>query len=395
MPPLSPTSPPPLFNSFWMAGFEGADHVNGLGHALDMAESSGHIRHLARDHAAVAAFGMRSVRESVGWRLAQPRADDPFDFTRLHTLARSAREHGLQVLWTLMHYGTPAGVDVMAPDFADHFVRYAAAVARELRPLTDQAPIYTPINEIGFFAWALSETELVKARRPSPLDESVGGSSLVDGYAIKRRLAMATLRAMDAILEVDPRARFLHVEPLVHVTPPDDAPHLAELAHEVSAFQWQAWDLIAGRIEPGLGGNPAALDLIGVNHYHSGQWEVGTEARLHWHLKDPRRKPFGDLLQGVWQRYRRPLVVAETSHVGIGRAAWLDDIAAEVLRVREAGVPVQGLCLYPIVDRSDWNDPNHWHHSGLWDVRPGDASLARHLKLDYAKALRRWQRRLG
>jgi hypothetical protein len=204
----------------------------------------------------------------------------------------------------------------------------------------------------------------------------------------------AALQAMDAIMEVDPRARFLHVEPLVHVAPPDDAPHLAALAREVSAYQWQAWDLLSGRLDPGLGGHPAALDLVGVNHYHSSQWEVGTEARLHWHLGDRRRRPFGELLEGAWQRYRRPLVVAETSHVGIGRAAWLDEIAAEVLRVREAGVPVQGLCLYPIIDRPDWNDPNHWHHSGLWDVAPGDARLQRRLKLDYAKALRRWQRRL-
>ncbi len=133
-------------------------------------------------------------------------------------------------------------------------------------------------------------------------------------------------------------------------------------------YQWQTWDLLCGRLEPELGGSPEALDLVGVNYYHSGQWEVGTEERLDWHLDDPRRMPFSALLAEAWQRYRRPLLVAETSHVGEGRADWLEEIAAEVGRALAVGVPVLGLCLYPFVDRHDWDDPGHWHASGLRDA---------------------------
>ena len=56
-------------------------------------------------------------------------------------------------------------------------------------------------------------------------------------------------------------------------------------------------------------------------------------------------------------------------------------------------VPVLGLCLYPLVDRPDWNDASHWHHSGLWD-HAGDLESPR-LVTDYAAALARWQARLG
>ena len=52
---------------------------------------------------------------------------------------------------------------------------------------------------------------------------------------------------------------------------------------------------------------------------------------------------------------------------------------------RADGVPIGGICLYPLVDRHDWNDPSHWHDSGLWDVeRP---SMRRVLAADYADAL--------
>jgi glycosyltransferase involved in cell wall biosynthesis len=73
------------------------------------------------------------------------------------------------------------------------------------------------------------------------------------------------------------------------------------------------------------------------------------------------------------------------------------DIALELERARAAGVPVVGACLYPVVDRPDWNDSSHWHNSGLWDVvaDPADRSfLQRRLHRGYARRLRRAQQRL-
>ena len=189
----------------------------------------------------------------------------------------------------------------------------------------------------------------------------------LDGYAVKHRLVEAALAAIDAISEVDRGARFLHVEPVIHVAAPHDRPDLRQAADTFSGYQWQAWDMLLGRAAPELGGSPRAIDLIGVNHYHDAQWEFGGGA-LDWLRNDPRRRTFSNLLGEVWQRYRLPIVVAETSHVGYHRAPWLDHIADETRRAIEAGVPVQGLCLYPVIDRPNWNDLDHWHHSGLWDI---------------------------
>jgi hypothetical protein len=195
--------------------------------------------------------------------------------------------------------------------------------------------------------------------------------------------------------DVDAQARFMHVEPIVHVVAPADAPELADEAHRVAAWQWQSWDLLCGRLEPELGGSPDAIDLMGFNHYHSSQWELRSERRLAWHLQDPRRRPLGQLLFDAWQRYRKPQLLAETGHVGSGRAAWLHDVAAQVEDARARGVPVQGLCLYPLVDRPDWNTPRRWHRSGLWHVETAGARAGtRVVEPELRAALAQWQRAL-
>ena len=78
--------------------------------------------------------------------------------------------------------------------------------------------------------------------------------------------------------------------------------------------------------------------------------------------------------------------MAETSHYGIGRAPWLDEIARECRIALERGVPLDGVCLYPILDRFDWEDRTHWHNSGLWDMQKnGHGHYRRVLNEEYAR----------
>ncbi|MBC7939999.1 MAG: glycosyltransferase [Chitinophagaceae bacterium] len=391
------------FQSFWMGGFEGADHINGNGEALDMAVVSGHIEQLDEDHRHAAQRGILTIRESIGWRVSEPGLGC-IDLQRAVRIARSADQHGLQVLWTLMHYGTPPDVSLLDDSFCDRFAAFAAAAALALKPCSARPPVFNLINEIGFVAWAVSQTALMHPYQGHAAVTAEAAEAA--GYGVKRRLVRGALMAMAEVRRIDPSARFLHIEPVVHVVAPRARPELAGLAETVSAYQWQVWDMLAGTAAPELGGHAQALDLIGVNHYHGGQWELRTNEPLSWHGRDPRRRPFSALLAQTWQRYRRPLIVAETSHVGEGRAAWLHDVASEVAAARDAGIPVDGICLYPLVDRPDWNDTGHWHHSGLWDVEqphsdpspspiPSQISPARRvLCIDYAAALTAWQQHL-
>jgi hypothetical protein len=86
------------------------------------------------------------------------------------------------------------------------------------------------------------------------------------------------------------------------------------------------------------------------------------------------------------------MLISETSHFGAGRARWLREVAEEADAARAAGVPLEGLCIYPILDRPDWDDPAHWHNSGLWDLRPTEGGkLERVACAEYVAELRRLQ----
>jgi len=369
-----------------MGGYEGADHVNARGDPLDMVGATGHDRLLRGDYAAARRLGLGCVRESVGWRLSE-REPGRWDFTRACHMARAARREGLQVLWTLMHYGVPHDLSLRDDRLIPRFARFSAEAARALMPLCPAPRIYTPVNEISFLAWAASAT---RGMGPAGL---LGDVSHEDagtlGFEMKRRLAHAALAGTAAIREVDPDARFLHIEPVVHVVPAEDSDEGRELAERITSYQWQSLDMLAGRLAPEIGGHEGELDLIGVNHYHSSQWEVPTERRLDWHQQDPRRMPLSEMLRLVFERYRRPMLVAETGHFGRGRADWLDDVAREARRAVELDIPLLGVCLYPLLDRPDWNEPERWHRSGVWHATR-DAHgviLGRRVVRRYARAL--------
>ena len=153
--------------------------------------------------------------------------------------------------------------------------------------------------------------------------------------------------------------------------------------------------MIAGRAAPELGGGPEYLDIIGCNYYYRNQWEQ-THERIYFpwleHDRDGRWVPLSTMLARVYQRYGRPMFIAETGHFGAGRADWLRGIEKESREAIRSGVPVEGVCLYPILDRNDWDNADHWHRSGLWDLEPqGDGTYRRVLNDEYAQELPRAQ----
>jgi UDP-galactopyranose mutase len=114
---------------------------------------------------------------------------------------------------------------------------------------------------------------------------------------------------------------------------------------------------------------------------------VGAPSIWEDEPRDERWVPLRQLLARVARRYGRPVILAETSHFGSGRARWIREIGHEVAAAREAAVPVEGVCLYPAVDRPDWEDALHWHNSGLWDVRRTTTGvLERVINVEYAEA---------
>ncbi|WP_283180005.1 hypothetical protein [Gemmobacter sp. 24YEA27] len=163
----------------------------------------------------------------------------------------AATRTGTQVIWDLMHYGWPDGLDIWSPAFVDCFAAFARAAALHLRDRSDAVPFWCPINEISFFSWAGGD-----ARYLNPFASG-------RGFELKVQLARAAIAAMRALRDVDPRARFVHAEPLIaiHHDPQSGRPLWeAQGWHDA---QFQAFDLIAGRIWPQIDGAPEFLDIVG------------------------------------------------------------------------------------------------------------------------------------
>ena len=194
-------------------------------------------------------------------------------------------------------------------------------------------------------------------------------------YELKMNLVRAALAGGDAIREVA-AARTPAARRSAHPRRrPARAPELAEAAARQVEFQFQAWDMLAGRIEPELGGQPRPARPHRRQLLPEQPMGIRHRSALHWHLRDPRRRRFSALLSEVQRRYQRPLTIAETSHVGAAGRSGCARSPPKSRTPARNGVPVHGVCLYPAVDRPDWENPAHWHNSGLWDVEADDPAL--------------------
>jgi hypothetical protein len=267
---------------------------------------------------------------------------------------------GVQITWTLFSGHWPKDLDFLSGRFVERFARYARAVASRVAEIDPRVtPVFAPVSEPSFMAWSL-----FSAGRIRRID-----GSRAEHPEIKRQLARAAIEASYAILSAVPRARLLHTDPLEHVVAPLDRPALAGTAARRNELQFEGWDMIAGRSAKELGGEPRFLDLVGANYYAESQWELGSGNRLAWQFDDPRRLPLGTLLKTLHARYRRPIVIAETGHSGVRRGAWVREVATEVRDAIRIGVPVEGICVTPLIDQRDARRPGLCLRRGLWDTR--------------------------
>jgi beta-glucosidase/6-phospho-beta-glucosidase/beta-galactosidase len=363
-----------------MGGFEGACHVNRSNTRLDLIAATQHDVLAASDYRLMNGAGLGTVRDGVRWPLVDRGCS--YDFSSFLPMLRAAVEEDVQVIWTLCHYGWPDDLDVFSPAWVDRFARYCGAVARIVADNTDEVPFYSPINEISFLCWAAGDA-----------GGFIHPHARGRGNELKRQLVRAAIAGIDAIWQVDPRARIVHVDPVIKVFPRRDQPELAEEARRYDESQFEAWDMLVGARELNLGGAAKYLDIMGLNFYHSNQWEHGG-GRLRWEdePRDDRWVPLHQLIEGLYRRYQRPICIGETSHFGSGRARWIREIGDEIAAAIRNGIPIEGVCLYPVIDRPDWEDANHWHNSGLFDfTRDPDGTLRRVLNAEYAGALREAQ----
>ena len=366
------------FQSFWWGGFECTDQLNAFGHRVDFLPLTGHLPLIDEDYAALAPFHIGTVREGIRWAHIE-KTPYQYDFSTVQAMLDAGQRHGIQQVWDLCHFGYPDDLTPLHPLFARRFAALCRAFVdfyRRQRPTGTL--IVTPINEVSFISWLGGD-----ARGTSPYCHG-------NGWQVKYELMRAYIEGAHALREADPGIRILTTEPLIAIAPrPGASAREIREARDAHHNQFQATDILCGRMCPELGGHPALLDIVGFNYYYDNQWQLHPHQIMGWNdvRPDPRLRPLRQLLREAYRRYQRPFAITETSHPAEDRPIWLRMIGQECAAVLAEGLPLWGTCLYPIVDRPDWDHLDQWHRSGLWDADLSQPGPARALHQPSAEAL--------
>jgi beta-glucosidase/6-phospho-beta-glucosidase/beta-galactosidase len=338
------------FKTFFIGGYECADLVNKFGDRVDLLQLTGHDTHVLEDYQRLAAMGIKTVREGIRWSYVE-RSPGIYDFSEVKNRLEAAQETGIQQCWDICHFGFPDGLFPTHPHFSDRLTRLCEAFTKLYYQYTKDPLIITPINEISFLSWLAGD-----ARGTVPF-------AIGSGFDQKYHMCKAFINAVNGIKSIDAAATIMLVEPLVRVHP-QVGQDTNEAITGFNEAQFQAMDIITGRMCPELGGTTQHMDLAGFNFYYNNQWEHCGPV-LGW-CKERRRASFGTLLKDAWKRYNTPVVLSETGHFGEDRAAWMHQITEDCVDVLKAGIPLQGICLYPVLDRPDWDFTDTLVPCGIW-----------------------------
>ena len=227
-------------------------------------------------------------------------------------------------------------MDVWSDEFAPKLAEFSSNCAEFLRSEYGEGQMYCPINEISYLAWAGADVG-----RMNPCVKQRGAE-------LKPLLAKAAIMATRFVRAVDTSATFICAEPLIHV-----APIKNPRAAQYREAQFEALDMLLGHRCPELGGDLDLVDLVGLNYYPDNQWFHSKSTIPMGHYA---YRPLSEMLAEVHIRYGKPMFLSETGAEGRARPYWLYHVTQEIAHAIRQGVPVLGLCVYPILDYPGWED---------------------------------------
>ncbi len=359
----------PVFQSFLQAGFECSCHRNRLGERLNILESSRHNEFAFQDFQRVKAFGMETIRTAVCWPVIEE-VPGQFDFSSADVLLDAARAAEVQLVFDVLHFGWPDHIDVFSSAFPGQFALFTSRFARHLKARGLRQTVLAAVNEISFLSWAGGDKAAIS---PHAIDR---------GHEFKRNLVRASAAASEVLLNELPGVRLLAPEPAIHIVGDPNIPGDVEEAAAYTLAQFETWDMLSGRLAPELGGRPEYLDILGVNFYERNQWVHNST----WIPRsDQRYRHLRQILRDIWDRYQRPMLLAETGTEDDRRAGWFAYVCDEVEAALASGIPLQGICLYPVVNHPGWDDGRHCCN-GLFDY--ADDSGHREIYPPLADAIR-------
>jgi beta-glucosidase/6-phospho-beta-glucosidase/beta-galactosidase len=339
------------FNSFLMGGFECSTHKDRGGRRLDLISSTRHDEFATQDYARLAELGIRTCRDGLRWHLIE-REPFRYDFSSVKNQVTASHETGVQVMWDYFHYGYPDDIDIFSEEFLERFTSFSRATTEYLRSEFGDNIVACPVNEISFFSWiAGTAGAFHPARRRR-------------GHELKEQLVKAAIVSTRTIRSVSASAKIMFTDPAIHVVTNQRTRSARLAAEKYRLAQFEAFDMLMGLTSPEFGGSPDIIDVIGLNYYFHNQWFFANRRKIAPDHKLYR--PLSSILEEFYLRYDKPLLIAETGIEDDERPEWFRYVSEQTAEALSLGVPVYGICLYPIVNHPGWADDRHCHN-GLWD----------------------------
>lgn len=359
----------------------------------------------------IAELGIKTLRYPVLWeRHAGEEIDWRWADERLHRL----RALGIRPIVGFLHHGCgPLPDGFLDPNFVAGLARFARAFAERF-PWVDA---YTPVNEPLTTA---RFSGLYGVWHPFAADPRVFARCLLNQYHGIRA-------AMRAVREINPHAQLIQTEDLGKTHSTDRLAYQADWENE---RRWITFDLLAGRLTPGMTmhahltwagiselelntfiTDPCPPDVLGMNHYVTSERMLdervasyppgfeGGNGRDHYvDVPAVRVRAEGAagpvaLMRELWERYGCPLAITEVQLACTReeQMRWLMEIWNGARALRAEGIDVRGITAWALFGAVDW-DSLLLHAAGHYENGAFDVSSGQPVPTALAHVLRRLAR---
>lgn len=301
-----------------------------------------------------------------------------FDWSFADETFQDLRRRDIVPIVDLCHFGVPDWIgDFQNPDFPELFAAYAFAFAERF----PWVQLYTPVNEMfitatfsALYGWWNEQLSSDRAF-----------------VTALKHIVKANVLAMHAILEVRPDALFIQSESSEYFHA--ENPRAIKPAELMNARRFLSLDLNYGKrlesemyeylMDNGmtreeyhffLRHNLKHHCIMGNDYYWTNEHRVAADGSTR-----ASGEVFGYyvITRQYHDRYHLPVMHTETNFYqgpnGDEAVHWLWKEWANVLRVRNDGVPIVGFTWYSLIDQVDWDsalreDNGHVNPLGLYDL---------------------------
>jgi beta-glucosidase/6-phospho-beta-glucosidase/beta-galactosidase len=326
---------------------------------VDEMEKCGHYRHWRTDFDLLEDLNIHYLRYGPPihrtW-LGEGRYDSSFADETFGEI----RTRNIVPIVDLCHFGVPDWIgNFQNPDFPQLFAGYARAFAERF----PWVQLYTPVNEM--FICATFSAAYGWWNEQLSSDQAF--------VTALKHIVKANVLAMAEILEVRPDAIFIQSESSEHFHP--ECPAAIRVAEFLNARRFLSLDLNYGRrvdsdmlfylLDNGMSRDEYGFFMdrnlkrhciMGNDYYVTNEHLVAADGGT-----SASGEVFGydEITQQYYDRYRLPVMHTETNLMegALGNEAvkWLWKEWANVLHVRNLGVPIVGFTWYSLTDQVDWD----------------------------------------